>query len=168
LSSILPLEIIIDFTPLLIFDIQCLRHFPGTLFPISPLVARLIPNLFALNERLVLKGKWDHGFFSLSAVGAYNVGSIVVNFDENVTTNKFRRDFRNPNLELFSYGGVGCFAYHREYAETHFEKGNEIGMFQLGSTVVLIFQAPDDFQFSIKPGDKVRMGQGIGHLSSQP
>jgi len=130
------------------------------------LVARLIPNLFALNERLVLTGKWEHGFFSLSAVGAYNVGSIVVNFDENVTTNKPRRDFRNPNLELFSYGGIGCFAYDRQYSQTSFEKGNEIGTFQLGSTVVLMFRAPENFQFSVKPGEKVRMGQGIGRLVS--
>jgi phosphatidylserine decarboxylase len=43
-------------------DMQTLRHFPGTLFPISPIVARMIPNLFALNERVVCSGSWKHGF----------------------------------------------------------------------------------------------------------
>ncbi len=63
------------------FSIEHSRHFPGTLFPISPLVARMIPNLFALNERVVLSGQWPHGFFSMTAVGAYNVGSMTFDFD---------------------------------------------------------------------------------------
>lgn len=55
---------------------RILTHLPvsiaaGTLFPISPIVARLIPNLFALNERAVLSGCWEHGFFSLTAVGKF-------------------------------------------------------------------------------------------------
>lgn len=36
------------------------RHFPGTLFPVAPAVTRLIPNLLALNERVVLNGSWEH------------------------------------------------------------------------------------------------------------
>ena len=54
---------------------SAIRHFPGTLFPISPLVARLIPSLFALNERVVMEGSWPYGSFHYVAVGAYNVGS---------------------------------------------------------------------------------------------
>lgn len=64
------------------------RHFPGTLFPISPSVGMWIPNLLALNERVILLGERDAGFFSLSPVGAYNVGSISLNFDK-VLTQKF-------------------------------------------------------------------------------
>ena len=45
-------------------------------------MVRQIPNLFCLNERALLAGYWDHGFFSLTAVGAYNVGSIEVDIDE--------------------------------------------------------------------------------------
>lgn len=151
-------------------SITHLRHFPGTLFPISPIVARLIPNLFALNERAVMSGEWKHGFYSLTAVGAYNVGSIRLNFDPEFNTNKFRRDFRNPNLELFSYRGVGCFAYDKPYDTPHeFDKAGELGCFMLGSTVVLVFEAPEDFEFLVQPGDTVRMGQPLGALrSSQP
>jgi phosphatidylserine decarboxylase len=83
------------------FTVKHLRHFPGTLFPISPIVARLIPNLFALNERVVLTGTWEYGFFSMTAVGAYNVGSIAMNFESRLKTNKLRRDYKCPNLELF-------------------------------------------------------------------
>ena len=43
---------------------------------VAPWAARTMPGLFALNERVVLSGQWNFGFFSFAAVGAYNVGSI--------------------------------------------------------------------------------------------
>jgi phosphatidylserine decarboxylase len=139
------------------FNIRNLRHFPGTLFPISPLVARLIPNLFSLNERVVLSGSGPFGFFSMTAVGAYNVGSMSFNFDKSVITNRLRRDFRNPNLRMFTFGGCGCYAYNSTYPGDgiRLAKGQELGRFNLGSTVVLIFEAPADFTFTVLPGDKV-------------
>lgn len=49
---------------------------------VNPGVARWVKELFCLNERVVLRGQWQHGFFSLTAVGATNVGSIRVYFDQ--------------------------------------------------------------------------------------
>lgn len=168
-----------------------MRHFPGTLFPISPVIARLIPNLFALNERVVLAGAWKFGFCSMTAVGAYNVGSIAMNFDASVQTNKLRRSWRNPNLEYLSFGGVGCFACARARTpclllcphgsvvcwwcmcadDTVYPagavcpaKGEEVGTFRLGSTIVLIFEAPAHYRFAVQPGEKVRLGQPLGSL----
>ena len=57
------------------------RHFPGTLFPVNRKSVELIPNLFNLNERVALLGEWKYGFFSLVAVGATNVGSILITLD---------------------------------------------------------------------------------------
>lgn len=48
---------------------------------VNPGVARWIKELFCYNERVVLTGGWKHGFFSLTAVGATNVGSIRIYFD---------------------------------------------------------------------------------------
>lgn len=48
---------------------------------VNPGVARWIKELFCHNERVVLAGDWTHGFFSLTAVGATNVGSIRIYFD---------------------------------------------------------------------------------------
>jgi len=146
-------------------QVERLRHFPGTVFPISPLVTRLIPNVFAMNERVVLSGEWMHGAFSYTAVGAYNVGSIAINFDSSIRTNT---NLRCPNIELLSYGGVGSYAYVKRYADgtenprVSLKKGDELGRFNMGSTVVLIFEAPKEFEFVVKPGDKVKLGETLG------
>ena len=42
----------------------------------------MVAGLFNHNERVVLSGSWKHGFFSFTAVGAYNVGSINLKFDK--------------------------------------------------------------------------------------
>jgi phosphatidylserine decarboxylase len=45
------------------------RHFTGKLLSVNPKVAKWLPGLFCLNERAVYMGNWEHGFFSLAAVG---------------------------------------------------------------------------------------------------
>jgi len=57
------------------------RHFAGELYSVAPYVAKRLHNLFVLNERVALLGRWRYGFFSMVPVGATNVGSIVINFD---------------------------------------------------------------------------------------
>jgi len=155
------------------------RHFPGTLFPIAPTVGKLIPNLLSLNERVVLIGSRvleknsapdfsDSAYFSLTAVGAYNVGSIQINFDQNFRTNEIYRDFRCPNLQYFSYQGVGSYAHQQDFlAPIKLKKGEELGTFNLGSTVVLIFES-SHFEFSVKVGDRILMGEKLGLDLDQP
>jgi len=64
------------------------RHVPGELFSVNPSVARWLQGLFNLNERVVYTGEWKYGFFSMSPVGATNVGSIRVFMDQDLTTNQ--------------------------------------------------------------------------------
>ena len=54
----------------------------GELFSVSPWVAKRAENLFVLNERVAMLGRWRHGFFGMVPVGATNVGSIKINFDQ--------------------------------------------------------------------------------------
>ena len=48
------------------------RHFPGELLSVKPSMVRAFPGLFHVNERVAWTGRWRHGFFSLTAVGATN------------------------------------------------------------------------------------------------
>jgi len=45
---------------------------------------QMVQGLFVFNERIVLKGEWQHGFFSMAAIGATNVGSISINIPHQV------------------------------------------------------------------------------------
>ncbi|KAF0312874.1 Phosphatidylserine decarboxylase proenzyme, mitochondrial [Amphibalanus amphitrite] len=127
------------------------RHFPGDLLSVSPLVANWIAGVFCLNERAIYTGKWRHGFFSFAAVGATNVGSIRVYCDETLLTNCRRwRPGVRQDLRLDVEAPHSCV------------KGAPFGEFNLGSTIVLVFEAPSDFQFSVQPGDPVRMGRPLG------
>jgi phosphatidylserine decarboxylase len=106
-------------------------------------MARRLRNLFVLNERVALSGTWKHGFFSLVPVGATNVGSIILNHDQSFQSNR-------TNLQ------VGQIT--EKTVKLALNKGQEIGGFRLGSTVVLVFQANSGFKFNIKPGQRVKMG----------
>lgn len=66
------------------------RHFPGALLSVKPTFVSWLPGLFHINERVVYYGDWKHGFFSMAAVGATNVGSVKVYFDKvSATQNKY-------------------------------------------------------------------------------
>ncbi|XP_022406814.1 phosphatidylserine decarboxylase proenzyme, mitochondrial isoform X4 [Delphinapterus leucas] len=132
------------------------RHFPGSLMSVNPGMARWIKELFCHNERVVLTGDWKHGFFSLTAVGATNVGSIRIYFDRDLHTN-------SPRYSKGSYNDFS-FVTHMNKEGITMRKGEHLGEFNLGSTIVLIFEAPKDFNFKLKAGQKIRFGEALGSL----
>lgn len=218
------------------------KHFPGELFSVNPSVARWLQGLFCLNERVVYSGNWDHGYFSMTAVGATNVGSISVEFDQALVTNVAKRyppghhfdvDFTRPvnqsdkgeenveaigttviqdksyesaeksdasNTSIESISEEPCYTQledivedmnARNYQENGdgmteekpvrikediigdledgyrvggitLMKGDEVGRFNLGSTIVLVFEAPREFEFVVHPGQRVQYGQAVG------
>jgi len=130
------------------WDVEFRRHFPGELFSVSPLIAKRIAGLFSLNERVVYTGSWKHGFFSFIAVGATNVGSIKVYHDKDLQTNcKNHKKGNNYDARFID--------------ELTYKKGEAFGEFNMGSTIVLVFEAPHDFELNIKPGDTVKFGQSL-------
>ncbi len=50
--------------------------------------------------------------------------------------------------------------------EISFEKGDNFGEFNLGSTIVLIFEAPQNIEFNVKTGQKIKYGQLLCRLDN--
>ncbi|OZJ02598.1 hypothetical protein BZG36_03647 [Bifiguratus adelaidae] len=134
------------------------RHFAGELFSVSPYFVKLLADLFVLNERVVLLGRWRYGFFSMTPVGATNVGSIKINFDEALRTNE------KEALAGGTYTEVSFQSAGPQLGGKLARKGEELGGFELGSTIVLCFEAPQDFQFSIESGQKIKVGETLGMI----
>lgn len=127
-----------------------MTYVPGDLFAVNPATVRNVEGLFARNERLVLRFENDHGAFCLIMVGAIFVGSMETIFQGKITP-----DYR-PTIEHWDYSD-------RDY---HFAKGEEIGRFNMGSTVVLLTtenQLPE--LGKITANTPIQMGQ---HLADYP
>ncbi|XP_023532754.1 phosphatidylserine decarboxylase proenzyme 1, mitochondrial [Cucurbita pepo subsp. pepo] len=143
------------------------RHFSGHLFPMNERAVRTIRNLYVENERVVLEGLWQEGYMAIAAIGATNIGSIKLFIEPELRTNKPKRGkslhSEPPEERVYEPEGVGI----------TLKKGDEMAAFNMGSTVVLVFQAPvsnlhkngdsrSEFKFSIKRGDRIRAGEALG------
>lgn len=157
------------------------RHFAGELYSVSPYLQRTLPGLFTLNERVVLLGRWRWGFFSFVPVGATNVGSITVNFDRELRTNSLLTDTAADRAAEEAaargepYAGFAEATYSNASAVLGghaLRRGEEMGGFKLGSTIVLVFEAPvaenpgakGGFTWAVEKGQKVKMGQALGYV----
>jgi phosphatidylserine decarboxylase len=126
------------------------RHLYGYLLGVFPLNLRRRKDIYEVNERVVYFGEWKHGFAAFVAVGAYNVGSMQINIDPELATNK--TSFPNP-LALFE---------QKEFRpEVPVSKGAEFGRFNTGSTIVLLFEAPSGLEFALTERGKVKIGNGL-------
>lgn len=135
------------------------RHFAGELFSVSPYVAKRLANLFVLNERVVLLGRYRYGFMSMTPVGATNVGSIKIAFDKELKTNTLNRDKPEHGFVEATYRKSS-----RVLGGHPLKAGEEMGGFSLGSTIVLVFEAPNNLQFTIEEGQKVSVGQSLARV----
>jgi phosphatidylserine decarboxylase len=121
-------------------------HVPGRLFSVAPWTVRQIPRLFARNERVVCLFSTATGPIAMILVGAINVAAIETIWHGLVTPSKGRK--------------VSEFDYN--HAERKFSKGQEMGRFNMGSTVILL--TTDKVQLEdLKPQQTLRMGELIGH-----
>jgi len=155
------------------------QHIAGTALVLTVLVgyhqsSPTLQGVFALNERIVLSGEWKHGYFSLSPVGATNVGSIVLSLPPNSTTSVIRTNV--PTLPPSSPFVEGYFNLTEKKLEQRdgvikeggegisVSKGEEVAFFHFGSTVVLVFEAPKSGYFTVAEGQKIKLGQTIFSL----
>ena len=124
------------------------RHVPGRLWPVNAASVRTVPGLFAVNERLVTVMDTPVGRCAVVAVGATVVGRV--------------RAFYDPTVPHTNQPGAMPRA--RDY-ETPLpvEKGQELGAFEMGSTVIVLFE-PGRVRLDprLVAGARVRVGEPIG------
>jgi len=123
-------------------------YVPGELFSVNPLTARNVPDLFARNERVVTIFDTEFGQLAMVLVGATIVASIETTWAGTITPPAGKDVFR------WQYPASGVDAIT-------FEKGDEMGRFKLGSTVVCAF-APgmlDNFAPHASEGTVTRLGE---------
>lgn len=125
-------------------DIRSASVIPGELFPVNAPSVRTIPNLFCVNERLITYLATKAGIMAVVKVGATCVGSVKASYCNLKTRDSTRVTEKNfvPPIPI--------------------HKGEELGRFELGSTVILLFQK-DRIRFDshLVEGMTVQMGQSI-------
>jgi phosphatidylserine decarboxylase len=125
------------------------RYIPGSRFSVSRATAATIPRLFCRNERVVCWLDSEHGRVVVVFIGALNVSSI----------------------STFAHGEIASGA-PREWPEDPprpIEQGQEIGRFNMGSTVVVLLGAARfAFTATASDGASVRMGQALGAFTTAP
>ena len=122
-------------------------YVPGTLFSVQPTTVRMIPKLFARNERLVVFFDTPAGLMAMVLVGATIVGAIGTSWEGDISrSRKSKRTVYPQPINL--------------------EQAEEMGYFKLGSTVILLFAEGTHvaWQNNLTIGQKIRVGQALGAL----
>ena len=122
-----------------------MAYIPGRLFSVANHTVNTIPRLFARNERCVCFFETEHGPMVMILVGAINVSAIETVWHGLITA-------------------VGRKIHRFDYikGEVTLERGQEMGRFNLGSTVIVL--TTEQFQLDplMTPGQEVKLGQRLG------
>lgn len=129
--------------------VEKLRYIPGKLFSVNPLTTSHIPNLFARNERLVVLLNNPKSPFAVVLVGAMIVGNIYTRICPKLMMRG------NKILDVGS-------SSHLDIQEL--DKGQEIGYFSLGSTVIVLLAENFCWEYDLQEGSRLVVGQRIGHF----
>jgi phosphatidylserine decarboxylase len=126
-------------------------HIPGRLFPVGRRSVAREPGLFARNERFVTVIEGPAGVTALVMVAAVGVGHITASYDPEVATHGGG----------FSTGEVR----HRRFAQPPaIEAGQEVGVFNLGSTTIAVFEPGRVAMDSLPAEAELKMGQSVGRI----
>lgn len=124
------------------------RYVPGRLWPVNPASVRAVPGLFTVNERLVTVLETPLGACAVVAVGATIVGRI--------------RAYYDPAAPLSNRPG-GRPASRDYEPPIPVAKGQELGAFEMGSTVILVLEpGRAALRAELAQGTRVRVGEALG------
>ena len=126
-------------------------YLPGKLFSVNSTTSKRVKNLYSKNERLVCIFDTVRGPMVVVLVGAMIVSGITVNWeDENI--------FNKGKIQKLMYPTIGK-------GSVSLKKGDEVGRFMLGSTVVVCFGMNKiHWEDEISIGSVVKMGQSVGYF----
>jgi phosphatidylserine decarboxylase len=122
---------------------------PGKLFSVNKITTDFIPQLYSRNERLVTIFNTEIGKVAVILVGAMIVGSIKTVWSEGCSRRREITQQQHDPLTL--------------------EKGAEMGYFEMGSTVILLFE-PNKVTWNpaLQPSSNVQLGNEIGFITTIP
>ncbi len=123
-------------------------HVPGRLFSVAPWTVRTIPGLFTGNERVACLFATEAGPIGMVLVGALNVAAIETAWAGLVTPPKGKK--------------ISDFEYN--HTRKIYAKGDEMGRFNMGSTVILLSAKNVELLQKMRAGQAVKMGELIGHF----
>lgn len=123
-------------------------HVPGRLYSVAPHTVRTIDGIFAKNERVVAVFNTPKGRMALVLVGAINVAAIETVWHGLVTPPAGKK--------------INHWTYENDTAVS-LTRGEEMGRFNMGSTIIAVFEQPVRWRHDMNEGDAVRMGQFMGH-----
>ena len=123
-------------------DIEGYTYVPGKLWPVNAVGVRNVEKLFCVNERLTTWLRTSSGPCAVVAVGATNVGRIRAVYDDVVTNDRRVRSGLRKRYDK----------------PIPVEKGGELAIFEMGSTVVLLFPRGVKLSAQLTPGQTMRLG----------
>jgi phosphatidylserine decarboxylase len=123
------------------------RYRPGELWPVFPGATARVKELFARNERLVIRVGTDVGEIAVVMVGAFGVGRMTLAFGDTVT-NAGSAPEEHAFLDPIPVA-----------------RGGEVGRFNMGSTVILLLPH-GTIDWTVTPGQDVKLGQPLGTLKT--
>lgn len=123
-------------------------HVPGRLWSVGPHAVRSLDGLFTRNERVVAQFDTERGRMALVLVGAMNVAAIDTVWAGPVTPNSGKR------------------ITHQDHASDPqpvvLERGAEMGRFNMGSTIIAVFEHHIDWHSELGSDTAVKMGESLG------
>ena len=124
--------------------LKTMRYIPGNLFSVNQSTVNNIDNVFARNERLVCYFDSEFGEIALIMIGAIFVGSMETSWEGQITPPY------NKSIKTYGY----------DSRQISLSKGEELGRFNMGSTVILMLpnESPE---LCLKQGQPLKMGQSI-------
>lgn len=134
--------------------LKSMHYVPGRLFSVAPHTVRVVPRLFARNERVVALFDTEAGKLAMVLVGAINVAAIETVWAGLITP---------PNSRKIVYRDYDSVRPDSDEAIA-LKKGEEMGRFNMGSTVILLMEKGMQWDAALTDGSLVRMGESIGQF----